>query len=31
MDFGFLDSEKHSVHSRFDKWSISLNQLVNKH
>ena len=31
MDFGFLDSEEHSVDSKFDEFLVSLNLLVNKH
>ena len=31
MDYGFLDSEEHSVDSKFDEFLISLNLLFNKH
>ena len=31
MDFGFLDSEEHSVDNKFDEFLVSLHLLVNKH
>ena len=31
MDFGFLNSEEHSVDSKFDEYLVSLNHLVDKH